>query len=76
MNGAAYGKGIYLSPLAATSTGYMRMNYSNKYKVPKDTESRFLRGTDIACLALCEGNCLFRAIRLLMSDPIFIFLCR
>ncbi|KAL3886417.1 hypothetical protein ACJMK2_026414 [Sinanodonta woodiana] len=57
VNGAAYGNGIYLSPLASTSFGYSHMGYgSHKIKkeqaVPKD--SRFLTSSNITCIALCE----------------------
>ncbi|KAK3098777.1 hypothetical protein FSP39_023024 [Pinctada imbricata] len=58
VNGAAYGKGIYLSPIASTSFGYSRMGYGsyNKKKAtsPDDSKKRFLSSSNISCIALCE----------------------
>ncbi|XP_064607545.1 protein mono-ADP-ribosyltransferase PARP6-like [Liolophura sinensis] len=71
MNGAAFGKGIYLSPTACVSFGYSGMYMGHK-ALPKDTkkkeaedaqsivpqypavQSRFLKGKNINCIALCE----------------------
>lgn len=58
VNGAAYGQGIYLSPLISTSMGYSRMGYSSynsKKNVPASASStRFLSSDNITCIAICE----------------------
>ncbi|CAC5414246.1 PARP6_8 [Mytilus coruscus] len=57
VNGAAYGKGIYLSPNAGTSFGYSRMYASGGSKKKSENRSeRFLRGDNntLFCIALCE----------------------
>ncbi|XP_048737676.2 protein mono-ADP-ribosyltransferase PARP6-like isoform X2 [Ostrea edulis] len=56
VNGAAYGKGIYLSPNSSTSFGYSRMGYGYK-KTPQNrlSQARFLdHGVSMTCIALCE----------------------
>ncbi|XP_060070702.1 protein mono-ADP-ribosyltransferase PARP6-like [Ylistrum balloti] len=56
VNGAAYGKGVYLSPCANVSFGYSRMGYGG-HKVKSDqskSKSRFLSSNNITCIALCE----------------------
>jgi len=60
VNGAAYGKGIYLSPHISTSMGYSRMGYGY-HKVTKGAQQqqdpnavRFLSGSNITCIAICE----------------------
>ncbi|XP_033749890.1 LOW QUALITY PROTEIN: protein mono-ADP-ribosyltransferase PARP6-like [Pecten maximus] len=56
VNGAAYGKGVYLSPNANVSFGYSRMGYGG-HKVKADqsqSKSRFLSSNNITCIALCE----------------------
>lgn len=57
VNGAAYGKGIYLSPYISTSMGYSRMGYGSqnvKKKPPAKDETRFLRSLNLTCIAICE----------------------
>jgi len=55
LNGAAYGNGIYLSPLAQTSFGYAaRSHYGGQSQSPKKSTSRFLGSTNFHCVALCE----------------------
>ena len=57
VNGAAYGKGIYLSPLISTSMGYSRMGYGShnlKKAKAKKSGKRFLESQNITCIALCE----------------------
>ncbi|XP_071110322.1 protein mono-ADP-ribosyltransferase PARP6-like [Haliotis cracherodii] len=59
MNGAAYGKGIYLSPSSSVSFGYSRMGYGyyNSKSKPAEQEqskTRFLMSDNITCVALCE----------------------
>lgn len=61
VNGAAYGSGIYLSPLASMSFGYSRMGYSRhnisnpaKAKAEKTERTRFLSSQNLNCIALCE----------------------
>ncbi|XP_065910990.1 protein mono-ADP-ribosyltransferase PARP6-like [Dysidea avara] len=54
MNGAAYGKGIYLSPVSSVSFGYTR-SYYNPGKDTKTEQSKGLVGkTNLTCIALCE----------------------
>ncbi|KAL4216613.1 Poly [ADP-ribose] polymerase 6 [Mactra antiquata] len=61
VNGAAYGKGIYLSPHISTSMGYSRMGYGShnikKTKHVSDNKPRFLTSSSITCIALCEVIC-------------------
>ena len=59
VNGAAYGKGIYLSPEAMLSYGYSRGYYPNDHRseagATSGSGSRFLDVSDkLICLALCE----------------------
>ncbi|WAR09668.1 PARP8-like protein [Mya arenaria] len=59
VNGAAYGKGIYLSPHISTSMGYSRMGYGSinvkkGHQQPMVSERRFLCGDNIRCIAICE----------------------
>jgi len=56
LNGAAYGSGIYLSPLAQTSFGYAaRTVYSqNAANQARKSNGRFLGSTNFHCVALCE----------------------
>ena len=58
VNGAAYGKGIYLSPDISTSMGYSRMGYGyqnlSKKAKPSVPSTRYLDTHDIKCIALCE----------------------
>lgn len=58
VNGAAYGKGIYLSPHISTSMGYSRMGYgySGAKKIATDSSNRprFLTSDNITCIAICE----------------------
>uniref|UniRef100_A0A8C6WVD4 Poly [ADP-ribose] polymerase n=1 Tax=Neogobius melanostomus TaxID=47308 RepID=A0A8C6WVD4_9GOBI len=70
LHGAAYGKGIYLSPNSGISFGYSEMGYGqhnlpskeeliNKYnRINRLTEEpahgRFLKSKNINCVALCE----------------------
>eukprot|EP01119_Soliformovum_irregulare_P013152 TRINITY_DN3472_c0_g1_i1.p1 TRINITY_DN3472_c0_g1~~TRINITY_DN3472_c0_g1_i1.p1 ORF type:complete len:429 (-),score=113.19 TRINITY_DN3472_c0_g1_i1:152-1438(-) len=51
INGAAYGSGIYLSPAAATSFGYCRMQGS---VASSHSANRFLDTKNIHCIAICE----------------------
>lgn len=57
VNGAAYGKGIYLSPFISTSMGYSRMGYGSQ-NVKKNQahkgETRFLKSINLTCIAICE----------------------
>ncbi|KAK7473573.1 hypothetical protein BaRGS_00035176, partial [Batillaria attramentaria] len=61
VNGAAYGHGIYLSPLASMSFNYSCMGYSRhhvgKNTKPKDKQARFLSSHNLNCIALCEVIC-------------------
>ncbi|XP_061891747.1 protein mono-ADP-ribosyltransferase PARP6-like [Entelurus aequoreus] len=69
MHGAAYGKGIYLSPISSISFGYSDMGrgqhqvptkeellgkYNRINKVQKDHPGRFLHSRNLNCVALCE----------------------
>lgn len=63
VNGAAYGKGIYLSPLVSVSSGYSRMGYGSHRPMNKSNQQksngsrsgpRFLSSNNITCIALCE----------------------
>ncbi|XP_061172332.1 protein mono-ADP-ribosyltransferase PARP6-like [Saccostrea echinata] len=55
VNGAAYGKGIYLSPHSSTSFGYSRMGYGYQKQKSAVSESHFLdHGVSMTCIALCE----------------------
>jgi len=57
VNGAAHGAGIYLSPAAATSFGYSRMNarnYNAAQKLTKSGGNRFLDSKNVNCIAICE----------------------
>lgn len=57
VNGAAYGKGIYLSPYISTSMGYSRMGYGSQ-NVKKGQQNkgdkRFLQSLSLTCIAICE----------------------
>ncbi|KAH3763404.1 protein mono-ADP-ribosyltransferase PARP6 [Pelomyxa schiedti] len=52
LHGAAYGSGIYMSPDLSTSHGYCRAQYMASR--PTGGSERFLGGTDVICIALCE----------------------
>uniref|UniRef100_A0A8C1IYI6 Poly [ADP-ribose] polymerase n=1 Tax=Cyprinus carpio TaxID=7962 RepID=A0A8C1IYI6_CYPCA len=64
LHGAAYGKGIYLSPISSISFGYSgkslssEINKSNIFfelsKLCRPTQSRFLQSRNLNCVALCE----------------------
>uniref|UniRef100_A0A3B4H326 Poly [ADP-ribose] polymerase n=1 Tax=Pundamilia nyererei TaxID=303518 RepID=A0A3B4H326_9CICH len=61
LHGAAYGKGIYLSPISSISFGYSGKNsrwgkVSTKFLPEKNSlgEGRFLQSTNLNCVALCE----------------------
>ncbi|KAL8562648.1 hypothetical protein ACOMHN_011220 [Nucella lapillus] len=60
MHGAANGKGIYLSPVANVSAQYAKMGDGTYYLSPasqtvsQQPRKRFLRGTNVTCIALCE----------------------
>ncbi|XP_061826305.1 protein mono-ADP-ribosyltransferase PARP6-like isoform X4 [Nerophis lumbriciformis] len=69
MHGAAFGKGIYLSPISSISFGYSDMGkgqhqvptkeellgkYNRINKVQKDHPGRFLQSRNLNCVALCE----------------------
>uniref|UniRef100_A0A8C4FF12 Poly [ADP-ribose] polymerase n=1 Tax=Dicentrarchus labrax TaxID=13489 RepID=A0A8C4FF12_DICLA len=47
LHGAAYGKGIYLSPISSISFGYSGMN-------DQPGQTRFLQNRNLNCIALCE----------------------
>uniref|UniRef100_A0AAQ5YQ79 Poly [ADP-ribose] polymerase n=1 Tax=Amphiprion ocellaris TaxID=80972 RepID=A0AAQ5YQ79_AMPOC len=49
LHGAAYGKGIYLSPISSISFGY-----SGKNTHILSLENRFLQSSNLNCIALCE----------------------
>ncbi|XP_041464082.1 protein mono-ADP-ribosyltransferase PARP6-like [Lytechinus variegatus] len=61
MHGAAYGKGIYLSPHSSVSFGYSGMGHGIHQPVkklppvePKKSACRFLQSKNLRCIALCE----------------------
>lgn len=57
VNGAAYGKGIYLSPFISTSMGYSRMGYGSqnvKKGQQNKCDKRFLQSLNLTCIAICE----------------------
>uniref|UniRef100_A0A8C6UV24 Poly [ADP-ribose] polymerase n=1 Tax=Neogobius melanostomus TaxID=47308 RepID=A0A8C6UV24_9GOBI len=67
LHGAAYGKGIYLSPISSISFGYSGMNglflaigrYVSPFSSlatlsPRPIQSRFLQSRNLNCIALCE----------------------
>ncbi|XP_077374157.1 protein mono-ADP-ribosyltransferase PARP6-like isoform X1 [Festucalex cinctus] len=68
MHGAAYGKGIYLSPISSISFGYSDMGkgqhwiptkeelkkYHHKNIIQQDLPCRFLQSRNLNCVALCE----------------------
>jgi len=54
LNGAAYGNGIYLSPLAQTSFGYAARYIGNPQTPTESKASRFLGSSNFHCVALCE----------------------
>uniref|UniRef100_A0A8C4FE84 Poly [ADP-ribose] polymerase n=1 Tax=Dicentrarchus labrax TaxID=13489 RepID=A0A8C4FE84_DICLA len=57
LHGAAYGKGIYLSPISSISFGYSGMNkYNQINKIQEDQpgQTRFLQNRNLNCIALCE----------------------
>uniref|UniRef100_A0AAQ4PSG7 Poly [ADP-ribose] polymerase n=1 Tax=Gasterosteus aculeatus aculeatus TaxID=481459 RepID=A0AAQ4PSG7_GASAC len=62
LHGAAYGKGIYLSPISGISFGYSGTNaqlqlFSEKmynYSLILQGQARFLQNTNLNCIALCE----------------------
>ncbi|XP_049579379.1 protein mono-ADP-ribosyltransferase PARP6-like isoform X1 [Syngnathus scovelli] len=69
MHGAAYGKGIYLSPISSISFGYSDMGkgqhqipskeellkkYNHINIIQQDLPCRFLQSSNLNCVALCE----------------------
>ncbi|KAF3830668.1 hypothetical protein GH733_004487, partial [Mirounga leonina] len=60
LHGAAYGKGIYLSPISSISFGYSELNLvkangeSGNRGVTRSIQSRFLQSRNLNCIALCE----------------------
>uniref|UniRef100_A0A671T2P4 Poly [ADP-ribose] polymerase n=1 Tax=Sinocyclocheilus anshuiensis TaxID=1608454 RepID=A0A671T2P4_9TELE len=68
LHGAAYGKGIYLSPISSISFGYsgtiqtrvFRASLSNcvlfVLQQSRPIQSRFLQSRNLNCIALCEGK--------------------
>uniref|UniRef100_A0A8C9WC15 Poly [ADP-ribose] polymerase n=1 Tax=Scleropages formosus TaxID=113540 RepID=A0A8C9WC15_SCLFO len=50
LHGAAYGKGIYLSPISSISFGYSGRNPH----FTRPIQSRFLQSRNLNCIALCE----------------------
>uniref|UniRef100_A0AAQ5X3E0 Poly [ADP-ribose] polymerase n=1 Tax=Amphiprion ocellaris TaxID=80972 RepID=A0AAQ5X3E0_AMPOC len=63
LHGAAYGKGIYLSPISSISFGYSGRNGSflatptppaSLSFFPPSTNSLFLQSRNLNCIALCE----------------------
>ncbi|KAK7116819.1 hypothetical protein V1264_002433 [Littorina saxatilis] len=59
INGAAHGKGIYLSPLSTYSFSYSRMghhlhNLQTPVAKPSVDKNRFLSSSHLNCIALCE----------------------
>lgn len=63
MNGAAYGKGIYLSPISSISFSYSKMGHgfytvqresNNPNPIQPQHKNRFLQSENINCIALCE----------------------
>ncbi|KAE8296158.1 Poly [ADP-ribose] polymerase 6 [Larimichthys crocea] len=70
LHGAAYGKGIYLSPISSISFGYSmgkgrhqiptkeelikKYNHINKIKQEQPGQARFLQNRNLNCIALCE----------------------
>jgi len=54
VNGAAYGSGIYLSPSAATSFSYSRMNNYGYSASATSGNNRFLNTQDLGCISICE----------------------
>uniref|UniRef100_H3AHJ0 Poly [ADP-ribose] polymerase n=1 Tax=Latimeria chalumnae TaxID=7897 RepID=H3AHJ0_LATCH len=63
LHGAAYGKGIYLSPISSISFGYSGMG-KGQHRMPskvvlltlstRPIQSRFLQSRNLNCIALCE----------------------
>ena len=65
VHGAAYGRGIYLSPLSSVSYGYSNCGHGEyngtdlpvgavSSKMTPGQKSRFISGKNITCIALCE----------------------
>uniref|UniRef100_A0A8C1IYJ8 Poly [ADP-ribose] polymerase n=1 Tax=Cyprinus carpio TaxID=7962 RepID=A0A8C1IYJ8_CYPCA len=58
LHGAAYGKGIYLSPISSISFGYSGKSLSSSIGCNilkcRPTQSRFLQSRNLNCVALCE----------------------
>uniref|UniRef100_A0AAX7UK25 Poly [ADP-ribose] polymerase n=1 Tax=Astatotilapia calliptera TaxID=8154 RepID=A0AAX7UK25_ASTCA len=62
LHGAAYGKGIYLSPISSISFGYSGRNGSSPFRPllmfafqqSRPIQSRFLQSRNLNCIALCE----------------------
>ncbi|XP_044048921.1 protein mono-ADP-ribosyltransferase PARP6-like isoform X2 [Siniperca chuatsi] len=69
LHGAAYGKGIYLSPISSISFGYSEMGkgqhqiptkeelikqYNYINKIKQMGQARFLQNRNLNCIALCE----------------------
>ncbi|OBS80761.1 hypothetical protein A6R68_21033, partial [Neotoma lepida] len=53
LHGAAYGKGIYLSPISSISFGYSGSLWVGG--MTRSIQSRFLQSRNLNCIALCEG---------------------
>jgi hypothetical protein len=58
LNGAAYGKGIYISPNATVSFGYSQIaSVAPQRTSYKTSDNLFLNNnTNFKCVALCEGT--------------------
>uniref|UniRef100_A0AAY4B3V8 Poly [ADP-ribose] polymerase n=1 Tax=Denticeps clupeoides TaxID=299321 RepID=A0AAY4B3V8_9TELE len=57
LHGAAYGKGIYLSPISSISFGYSGRNdvpFCSTFSCSRPIQSRFLQSRNLNCIALCE----------------------
>uniref|UniRef100_A0AAX7U5I1 Poly [ADP-ribose] polymerase n=1 Tax=Astatotilapia calliptera TaxID=8154 RepID=A0AAX7U5I1_ASTCA len=54
LHGAAYGKGIYLSPISSISFGYSGRNVMFAFQQSRPIQSRFLQSRNLNCIALCE----------------------
>eukprot|EP00179_Madagascaria_erythrocladioides_P003782 CAMPEP_0198308766 /NCGR_PEP_ID=MMETSP1450-20131203/1338_1 /TAXON_ID=753684 ORGANISM="Madagascaria erythrocladiodes, Strain CCMP3234" /NCGR_SAMPLE_ID=MMETSP1450 /ASSEMBLY_ACC=CAM_ASM_001115 /LENGTH=793 /DNA_ID=CAMNT_0044011471 /DNA_START=83 /DNA_END=2464 /DNA_ORIENTATION=- len=57
VNGAAHGKGIYLSPQASVSFGYSRMNYGGSAPNARNYGAggnRFLQSDNVGCICIVE----------------------
>lgn len=59
VNGAAYGKGVYLSPHSSVSVSYSNMNGNSTsggilYNMSDTDESKFLDRESMRCIAVCQ----------------------